>query len=226
MAEKSKYYDQVAQELKAGDIKEALWAEAMAKSGGNDSRAKSIYINLRIRQLQAESWAYSDMKNNRNLYLSLWGVSLVVSAISYKYHLSLLGWSGLVFFLAFCNFFSIGMRRTLSYSIPKISIVILSWLTGFIGLLLFAIIDSKISNAIRSHKKGSRSKSYLSPYCYWSLLLALPMPYLGLPISILAIRDVSRNGNKKGKMLAWIGLTLNTLMLLFFIAVYDFSRTR
>ena len=44
-------YELVASELRQGYKREGLWAKAIAKSKGNDDKAKSLYIEFRVESL-------------------------------------------------------------------------------------------------------------------------------------------------------------------------------
>src|SRR5437879_9829027 len=46
-----KYFEQVAGELKSGELKQGVWAKALAKAEGDENRAKAFYIKMRVRQL-------------------------------------------------------------------------------------------------------------------------------------------------------------------------------
>ena len=45
------FYEQVAEELRQGNIDKGIWAKSIAKSDGNENKAKSIYIQLRAKYL-------------------------------------------------------------------------------------------------------------------------------------------------------------------------------
>jgi len=49
------FYDQVAVELQDNIIDQGLWTRAYAKGGGIESKAKSLYIELRVEQLTREA---------------------------------------------------------------------------------------------------------------------------------------------------------------------------
>ena len=44
-------YEQVANEIQAGDIKQGLWLKANVEADGSEQKAKSIYAKLRVSQL-------------------------------------------------------------------------------------------------------------------------------------------------------------------------------
>lgn len=46
-----RFYDTVATEMKAGELREGLWARALAESEGQESRCKAMYIRLRVTEL-------------------------------------------------------------------------------------------------------------------------------------------------------------------------------
>lgn len=49
-----RYYDLVAAELKRRDLKDGLWARALAETGADDSKARARYIKLRAEELSHE----------------------------------------------------------------------------------------------------------------------------------------------------------------------------
>jgi Flp pilus assembly protein TadB len=49
-----KYYQTVAEELRANRINDALWTKAIAKSQGDENKTKAMYIQLRVEQLVQE----------------------------------------------------------------------------------------------------------------------------------------------------------------------------
>ena len=53
----SEFYGQVAKELSSGFLEPAAWTEALAKSGGEENRAKALYIKLRVKRLKTEETA-------------------------------------------------------------------------------------------------------------------------------------------------------------------------
>jgi len=53
------YYEIVAKEAAAGDIKPGLWAKAFAQAEGKTEPARAIYIRLRAKQLISEAKAQS-----------------------------------------------------------------------------------------------------------------------------------------------------------------------
>ena len=48
-------YEMVMDELESGNIRKGIWAKAVAKSNGNDSQAKSKYLELRVESLKDEA---------------------------------------------------------------------------------------------------------------------------------------------------------------------------
>ena len=50
-----KLYEQVLREVESGRRRDGLWAKALHKSGGNEQRAKSLYIKYRVRSLNDEA---------------------------------------------------------------------------------------------------------------------------------------------------------------------------
>ena len=51
----SEFYGQVAEELSSGFLEPAAWAKALGKSGGDEKRAKALYIEYRVKRLKAEA---------------------------------------------------------------------------------------------------------------------------------------------------------------------------
>lgn len=49
-----RFYDAVAVEMEAGDLKAGLWARALAESDGEEGRCKASYIRLRVVELSRE----------------------------------------------------------------------------------------------------------------------------------------------------------------------------
>ena len=48
------YYEQVSVELRSGQIREGIWAQALAQADGNESRAQAIYMKLRVAAMKDE----------------------------------------------------------------------------------------------------------------------------------------------------------------------------
>ncbi len=46
------FYEQVADELKSQNLISGLWTRAFAEMGGDDAKARALYIKYRIQQLQ------------------------------------------------------------------------------------------------------------------------------------------------------------------------------
>ena len=51
------FYDIVAEELRSRFIVDGLWVRAFSDAGGDEARAKAIYISHRVEQLKAEALA-------------------------------------------------------------------------------------------------------------------------------------------------------------------------
>jgi hypothetical protein len=50
-----RFYDQVAEEILANDIKRGLWTKAYSRTDGNEAATKANYIKLRVEQLMSEA---------------------------------------------------------------------------------------------------------------------------------------------------------------------------
>ena len=48
-----KFYDEVARELQDRPMSPGLWTKAFAETGGDDTKARALYIKLRVTQLAA-----------------------------------------------------------------------------------------------------------------------------------------------------------------------------
>ena len=48
-------YAQAAEEVSSGQIRQGLWAKAIAENGGDDSAAKARYLKLRVEIMKAEA---------------------------------------------------------------------------------------------------------------------------------------------------------------------------
>lgn len=59
-------YDIVAKEIKNGNIREGLWAKALAKSEGDQERANSLYIEYRVQSLKDELELIEFIKKEKN----------------------------------------------------------------------------------------------------------------------------------------------------------------
>jgi hypothetical protein len=55
-----KYYDAVAAEMEAKHFKPGLWARALAEAGEDDSRARALYIRMRVADLKESEVAAPD----------------------------------------------------------------------------------------------------------------------------------------------------------------------
>ena len=49
-----RHYQEVADELREGRVKEALWTKATAQSMGDEHKTKALYIRMRVDQLIRE----------------------------------------------------------------------------------------------------------------------------------------------------------------------------
>lgn len=49
-----RHYQEVADELREGRVKEALWTKATAQSMGDEHKTKALYIRMRVDQLMRE----------------------------------------------------------------------------------------------------------------------------------------------------------------------------
>jgi hypothetical protein len=47
-------YEQVSEEMAAGDIKPGMWTKAYANAMGDENKAKAIYIRMRVEALSRE----------------------------------------------------------------------------------------------------------------------------------------------------------------------------
>ena len=50
-----KFYEEVARELQERPLIPGLWTKAFAEMGGDDAKARALYINLRVEQLRDEA---------------------------------------------------------------------------------------------------------------------------------------------------------------------------
>jgi hypothetical protein len=75
--------------------------------------------------------------------------------------------------------------------------------------------DSNILSSVPS--KGvvpTKIKRQLSSLAVFSLVLGMFFPFVGLPMAIVAVREISKSeGRLYGKTLAWISIVLNSIML-------------
>lgn len=57
--EEEALYEQIAQEILRGDIRQGLWLKATVDADGNDGRARVLYTRLRIAQVKGEAqWVH------------------------------------------------------------------------------------------------------------------------------------------------------------------------
>lgn len=49
-------YEQAAQEIRRGILKEGLWLKCMVEANGDEARAKREYLQERVLQLKMEHW--------------------------------------------------------------------------------------------------------------------------------------------------------------------------
>jgi hypothetical protein len=57
-----RHYDTVAQELDNADLKSGLWTRAIAEAGGENDRAKALYIRFRVSQLAEDEQKHAEMQ--------------------------------------------------------------------------------------------------------------------------------------------------------------------
>lgn len=58
-----KLYEHVYEEVKQGIRRDGLWAKALASSEGNEAKAKSLYLQLRVQSLADEMKIDRDIKH-------------------------------------------------------------------------------------------------------------------------------------------------------------------
>jgi len=129
-----------------------------------------------------------------------------------------------VFAAFFLSRFLNVVRKTLGYSTFTLAcLLIVVLLIPFINLLIVAIVDRQVLDAIR--QKDARShghepptislaKPELSSLAVFSLVLC-PLPYIGLPMAIWGVRKISRSdGRLYGRTLAWVSVVANSAVLL------------
>ena len=56
-AQDQKFYDIVADEIRSRSIVDGLWVRAFSDAGGDEAKAKAIYIAHRVEQLKAQAQA-------------------------------------------------------------------------------------------------------------------------------------------------------------------------
>jgi hypothetical protein len=52
-----RFYDQVAAEIESRQLDKGVWVRAFSEASGDDTKAKAVYIALRVAQLEAEARA-------------------------------------------------------------------------------------------------------------------------------------------------------------------------
>ena len=79
-----RFYEIVAEEMRAGDLKPGLWTKAYADAGGEQDRARAFYIKLRVEQLRKAAHAVDRDRPPpaRSVrWLKVWPALLVLSAV-------------------------------------------------------------------------------------------------------------------------------------------------
>lgn len=161
-------------------------------------------------------WTTEKIKKRRAIYLV---VFLLMIAGNFA-AASLFGAEGafainLVIGIVFLALFNAVAKRVLGYSggtLVGISLIIL--FIPFFSLLTIAIVDRKVYDAIKEKQAPpGEIKRQLSSLAVFSLVLC-PLPYVGLPMAIAAVRKISKSeGRLYGKTLAWISVVINGLLL-------------
>jgi hypothetical protein len=63
-----KMYEQVAEELASGNIRQGLWAKALATEAGDEDKTRSCYIKLRVQSLVDENIVNSAHKKEAKIH--------------------------------------------------------------------------------------------------------------------------------------------------------------
>ena len=64
-----KFFEQVADELEEGSRKKGLWLKAETKAGGDEDKARLLYIEWRVEQLSGEEFEAQRQKEEAELEL-------------------------------------------------------------------------------------------------------------------------------------------------------------
>jgi hypothetical protein len=127
-----------------------------------------------------------------------------------------------IVFLAFFAWVAKGVLKYSTGTLVGMSLVIL--FIPFISILMIAIIDRKIYDAIKQKETPTgQVKRQISSLAVFSLVFCF-LPYVGLPMAICAVRKISKSeGRLSGKELAWVSIGVNCFllaMMIFGITMY------
>jgi hypothetical protein len=58
-------YEAVLREIEAGSKRPGLWAKALSQAGGDEAKAKALYLRFRAQSLLDEAWVAADEQEKR-----------------------------------------------------------------------------------------------------------------------------------------------------------------
>lgn len=140
------FYDEVARELQGKSMVSGLWTKAFAEMGGDDAKARALYIKYRVAQLAeqheqerakikaAEKKQYAEMEAARRQKLTL-------------SHRLIYGFLGIVCLLV-CGVFVLGAIACIGTSFDKTAILDSDDLTLYIGLGIFFLFIALLFGAL------------------------------------------------------------------------------
>ncbi len=164
-------------------------------------------------------WNSEEIRKKRYDYLVVFLLMIITSIVGSGFGMNIGFLANLVLGGIFLTIFVTVVQRVLGYStvtLLGLSLVIL--FVPFLSLLLIAIVDRKVYDAIRQGEPlQSPIRPQLSSLAVCSLVLCL-LPYIGLPMAIYAVRRITHsNGRLYGEKCASVSVVVNAAFLLFMI---------
>lgn len=158
-----------------------------------------------------------DIKKRRRIYLVLFLAMIVahiIEAFSTARIQAYLAF--LILAVVFLTQFLKVIKIVLGYSSGSIVGILLLILLPIplVPIITIVVLDHKIYQVIRhGGAKPTQEHPQICALAYWSLILFF-FPYVGLPMSIFALRKIARShGTLRGKGIAWAALVINLLFL-------------
>ncbi|MCF7956107.1 MAG: hypothetical protein K9M75_09920 [Phycisphaerae bacterium] len=161
-------------------------------------------------------WDVEVAKKWRKLYLLFFVLMVIMNLISMKAGPVML----LLYFpcaMAFLYYFLCTAKLVKGYSAVKTAFTCIALLIPLVSIIILLYVDSDVYKRIKE-----RENPELIPvvdersFCWWGLysFMLILIPFFGLPLGILALVKISKSGGMLyGKVLAWIAVVLNSIML-------------
>lgn len=171
-----------------------------------------------------EGWDLALAKKRRKLYILFFALAMVGNLMLAVGIAPILGailyLPSLVLFLVF---FLSTARLIKKYSAVKMVFTGLGLFVPVVSLIILFYVDRDLYKRIRDRENpGGLTANSKRRFCSWGLysFLLILIPFIGLPLGVVALVKISKSeGMLYGKILAWVAVAGNAIMLLLFVFV-------